>query len=164
MKYTGGCHCGNILVVLESDLAPSEFEVRACQCGFCRKHNTRAIADPAGRAVIEVKDADRLSRYRFGLKTAEYLVCRDCGVYVAAVTPEEIGEVRAIVIVNALDKHTLFSGSCYSRKLRWRGDGGSNCTPPGALDTRNCPRHLKLRLKRNIRHTVDLGLCHQLRS
>ena len=110
MKYTGGCHCGNILVVLESDLAPSEFEVRACQCGFCRKHNTRAIADPAGRAVIEVKDADRLSRYQFGLKTAEYLVCRDCGVYVAAVTPEEIGEVRAIVIVNALDKRTLFRG------------------------------------------------------
>jgi hypothetical protein len=110
MKYTGGCHCGNILVVFESDLAPSEFEVRACQCGFCRKHNTRAIADPAGRAVIEVKDADRLSRYQFGLKTAEYLVCRDCGVYVAAVTPEEIGEVRAIVIVNALDEHKLFTG------------------------------------------------------
>jgi hypothetical protein len=109
MKYTGGCHCNNILVVFESDIAPNEIEVRACQCGFCRKHNTRAIADPAGHVAVTVNDDDRLSRYQFGLKTAEYLVCRDCGVYVAAVMQEEAGGAKAIVIVNALDEQVLFT-------------------------------------------------------
>jgi hypothetical protein len=109
MKYTGGCHCGNITFLFESDIPPADIEIRACQCGFCRKQNTRAIADPAGHAVIAVRDADRLSRYQFGLETAEYLVCRDCGVYVAAVTAEVSGEPRAIVILNALDEHVLFT-------------------------------------------------------
>jgi hypothetical protein len=48
-----------------------------------------------------------LSRYAFGLRTAEYLVCRDCGVYVAAVTIGDV-EQRAIVIVNALDAREQF--------------------------------------------------------
>jgi len=49
-----------------------------------------------------------VNRYRFGLETAEYLVCRACGVYVAAVTIGE-SEPRGIVIVNALDNCGLFT-------------------------------------------------------
>jgi len=36
------------------------------------------------------------------------LICRDCGVYVAAVTNDD-GDPRAIIIVNALDDRSRFS-------------------------------------------------------
>ena len=48
-----------------------------------------------------------MQRYTFGMRTADYLVCRNCGVYVAAVT-RDTGEPRGIVIVNALDERALF--------------------------------------------------------
>jgi len=108
MRFTGSCHCGNISIEFESALDPAEITVRACQCSFCRKHGTCAVADPNGMLTIKVADRAQLNCYTFGLKTAEYLICRACGVYVAALTLEE-GNRRAIAIVNALDNCKLFS-------------------------------------------------------
>lgn len=107
MIYSGGCHCGNIRIELATELDPGAIEVRACQCSFCRKHNSHAIADPAGELLLRVARDDLLQRYRFGLATAEYLICRNCGVYVAAITIGE-PEPRAIAIVSALDERRLF--------------------------------------------------------
>jgi hypothetical protein len=107
MKYEGGCHCGNLRIAFETQVSPAEIEVRACQCAFCRKHGSRAVADPAGRLTIRARDAALVGRYTFGLRTAEYLVCRHCGVYVAAVTTGE-GEMRGIAIVGCLDEHRQF--------------------------------------------------------
>jgi hypothetical protein len=106
--YRGGCHCGNIHLTFETDIGPSEMEIRACQCAFCVRHGSRACADPEGRLIVSVGDETRLNRYRFGLRTADYLICRDCGVYVAAVTADG-GDPKAIVIVNALDDRPRFS-------------------------------------------------------
>lgn len=108
MKHAGGCHCGAVTVEFESAAAPAQLDVRACQCSFCRKHNTLAIADAAGQLTVRARDAASLNRYRFGLETAEYLLCAHCGVYVAAVTVDE-GEPRAICIVNALDDRVAFT-------------------------------------------------------
>lgn len=83
-------------------------EIRACQCPFCTRHGSRAAADPNGRLTISVKDRAKLQTYRFGLRTADYLVCRECGVYVAAIAGDG-AEARAIVIVNALDDREQFS-------------------------------------------------------
>lgn len=83
--HTGGCHCGNIAVAFETRRKRKALRPRACQCGFCRAHGARTVADPEGALRIAVADAALCSFYRFGLKTADYLVCRDCGVYVAAV-------------------------------------------------------------------------------
>lgn len=106
--HEGGCHCGNIRLTFRTATAPSETELRACQCSFCRKHNSLAASDPNGMLTLRVKNETLLSRYAFGLRTAEYLVCRDCGVYVAAVTTDPV-ERRAIVIVNALDEREQFT-------------------------------------------------------
>ncbi len=108
MKHTGSCHCGNLRLEFESALDPAEMEVRACQCGFCRKHAARAMADPQGLLTVRVADESRLNRYVFGYRTAEYLICRDCGVYVAAATVGEESP-RAIAIVNAMDHRQLFA-------------------------------------------------------
>jgi hypothetical protein len=107
-SHHGRCHCGAIELDFETALAPDEIEIRACQCSFCRKHASRAAADPAGKLTLRVRDAALLNRYRFGLQTAEYWVCRACGVYVAAITIED-SALRGIVIVNALDDADLFT-------------------------------------------------------
>lgn len=107
MIFAGGCHCGCIEIELATESDPSQIDVRACQCGFCRKHNSRAVADPGGRIVIRIADPEHVSRYEFGLRTAIYLVCKRCGVYVAALTKE--APLRAIAIVNALRDHERFS-------------------------------------------------------
>jgi hypothetical protein len=106
--HSGGCHCGNIRLGFSTALDPATLEIRACQCSFCTRHGSRATADPNGRLVISVADRERLQVYRFGLRTADYLVCRDCGVYVAAVAGE--GEdATAVVVINTLDDRGLFS-------------------------------------------------------
>jgi hypothetical protein len=71
-------------------------EVRADQCSFCRKHDALSISDPAGLARIAVKDERFLSRYRFGLRTADFFVCARCGVYVAAVCETPAGLMTVV--------------------------------------------------------------------
>ncbi len=106
---TGGCHCGNIEVVFETDIAPEETEPRACQCSFCRRHQSRAVSDPDGRLRITVADSDLLSRYRFGLKSIDFLVCRACGVYVAGFMPDPTDDrAFATLMVSALEDRARF--------------------------------------------------------
>jgi len=106
--YSGGCHCGAIRLRFETELDPTQIEIRACQCSFCTRHGSRAAADPSGRLNISAKDGAKLQAYRFGLRTADYLLCRECGAYVAAIAGAG-DDARAIVIVNALDDREQFS-------------------------------------------------------
>ena len=112
-EHIGGCHCGNIRLRFSTELDPSQIEVRACQCSFCVKHGSRAVADPDGRLTVSVKDIKRLRKYRFGLRTADYLICGECCVYVAAIAGDDViareDDARAIVIINALDDQRAFN-------------------------------------------------------
>jgi hypothetical protein len=94
----GACHCGNLSVTVETVRAIEDFDVRECDCTFCQRHRARYIVDPAGSLVVRVTDASALVRYRFALRTADFLICARCGVYVAAITDD-----RGIVNANALD-------------------------------------------------------------
>ena len=108
MKHNGGCHCGALQIEFESATAPAAMEVRACQCSFCRKHASLAVSDPEGSVRVILQDPTVVQRYRFGLATADYLLCGRCGVYVSAVI-EEAGQHYAIVITNALENAERFS-------------------------------------------------------
>ncbi|MFN4088974.1 MAG: DUF1289 domain-containing protein [Alphaproteobacteria bacterium] len=99
--HRGGCHCGNVSVVFETRQKRKALRPRACQCDFCRAHGARTVTDPAGVLRIAVADEARCSLYRFGLRTADYLVCGACGVYVAALLREEDG-IRATLNLNVL--------------------------------------------------------------
>ena len=100
----GGCHCGSIRVRFHVSLRFEDLPIRACQCTFCRKHNVRATADPAGRVEFLFSDPEAVSRYRMGLAITEFLVCRRCGVYVGAVMEDtERGRTLATCVVNALE-------------------------------------------------------------
>jgi len=53
-----------------------------------------------------MNDDSLLEVYRFGLRTADFLVCRRCGVYVAAILTTSTGRF-ATINVNALDKRPV---------------------------------------------------------
>ena len=105
--HEGSCHCGAIRITLTISWPPEEAPVRACDCSFCRAHGARTITDPSGLAEIRFEESTVL-RYRFGLKTADFLVCRDCGVYVAA-TADTSNGLRATVNVTALEARASFN-------------------------------------------------------
>ena len=90
-RIEGGCHCGNLYYVFEASAALDKLGVRGCMCRFCRAHGARNTSDPDGAIQIDVRDPARLVRYRFGLKTADFLLCAHCGVYIGACLPDENG-------------------------------------------------------------------------
>jgi hypothetical protein len=110
MLHSGGCHCGNISVQLRLSCAPEHMPLRSCSCSFCRAHGTRTLSDRDGLAEIAVTDWSLAERYRFGSRTADYLVCRRCGVYVGAVCETSSGW-RAVINTNCLNDRAAFTQS-----------------------------------------------------
>ena len=104
----GGCHCGNIKVVFETAIDPRALPLRACQCSFCRRHGGVTTSDPSGRLHVQVEQPALLQRYRFALGITDFLLCRTCGVYVAAVM-EGRGALLGVVNVNVLDERSAFA-------------------------------------------------------
>jgi hypothetical protein len=84
MRIDGACHCGNLSFVFETRRARAALAPRACDCGFCTRHAASCVSDPDGQATIVVREAAWLQRYRFGAATADFLLCRRCGVYLGA--------------------------------------------------------------------------------
>jgi hypothetical protein len=64
-------------------LTPAELPLRACQCGFCRRHGARTTSDPNGSLHLTVAPGD-IGRYRFGRRAVEALLCRECGCYIGS--------------------------------------------------------------------------------
>jgi hypothetical protein len=94
-------------VRFESERSPAELPVRTCGCTFCIKHRGRYTSDPNGRVEIDIADDSFVSRYRFGLRLADFLICRMCGVFVAAYEPGAPG--RAVINIEALDQQSAFT-------------------------------------------------------
>lgn len=132
MEYSGSCHCGAIVFSYETAISPRDWSVRACQCSFCRSHNARSTSDPAGKLHFASRQKEWLQRYRFGLKTADFLICRNCGVYIGAIIETGDGmwgiinthalndEPAGQAIVNPIhyDKENT-SGRISRREERW---------------------------------------------
>lgn len=92
---------------LAASRPPEALPVRACGCRFCRRHAALSTSDPDGHVSFAVAEPARLGRYRFGLKTADFLICQDCGVYVGALMPDG-DQAYAILNVNACDEPQRF--------------------------------------------------------
>ena len=100
----GGCHCGNISVDYSTSIAPEDSAPRACQCSFCRKHQSRAVSDPTGSLKFTIHKQSEVNRYTFGIGSCQFLVCRRCGVYVGAFMPDPDDTAGyATLMANALD-------------------------------------------------------------
>lgn len=108
MQHTGGCHCGNLRVQVRLTRAPADNRIRSCACSFCRAHGTRTVSDPQGLFEVWAADWAQVEQYRFGTRTADYLLCRRCGIYVGAVCDTAAGP-RAVTNTNVLDDRDAFT-------------------------------------------------------
>jgi hypothetical protein len=105
-EYRGGCHCGLVQLTYRTALEPERWSLRHDGCSFCRKHGVVATSDPVGEVTFVLRDGGRERRYRFGTKTADFLICGECGVFVAAVTDTPNG-TRAVINARVLSDVTL---------------------------------------------------------
>jgi hypothetical protein len=103
--YRGSCHCGAVSFLLKSSKSPEEFAVRSCQCGFCRSQSASWTSDPEGE--LEVRISGPVHRYRFGTKSADFLVCTTCGLTPAVVSVSG-GKLLGVVRANLFESAEAF--------------------------------------------------------
>ncbi|MFV2073989.1 MAG: GFA family protein [Thermoanaerobaculales bacterium] len=98
----GACHCGSIRYEFTWPLAGSEIPVRACSCDFCTKHRGTYTSHPDAALDAVIADEALVSRYTFATGTADFYVCRRCGV-VPFATSRIDDRLFAVVNVNTFD-------------------------------------------------------------
>ena len=103
MQLHGQCHCGNLALTLDGMGGPesSMIPARTCTCSFCVAHGCLWTSAPDGALELRVVDETLLTRYRFGTKTADFLLCARCGVVMACVC-EIDGHRYAVVNIKAM--------------------------------------------------------------
>ncbi|MQR01511.1 aldehyde-activating protein [Glaciimonas sp. GS1] len=106
-KLSGECHCGNINLDINLSKPPSSFQVRVCDCDFCRKHGAGFISDVHGSLLISVKHANQLGHYQQGSSLADFLFCKKCGVFMA-VTFQSGGQLYSAVNSKAINENVVF--------------------------------------------------------
>jgi hypothetical protein len=125
MVIDGRCHCGNIAFVLDWPGVPSDVVARACSCTFCVKHGGVWTSNPNAKLSITFQQADAVSKYSFGTKTATFHVCTRCGA-VPIVTSQIDDRLYAVVNVNTFENFDLvglrrqaadFEGECHQSRL-----------------------------------------------
>lgn len=76
MKYSGGCHCGQVRFQVE---APEAVEVEDCNCTICTLSGYLHLIVPAA-AFHLLQGEDCLSTYRFNSGVAQHFFCSHCGI------------------------------------------------------------------------------------
>ena len=97
----GRCHCGNVHLELHTDRDEHELTPRTCQCSYCRSHGASWISDPGAEVRLRFDDREQVTFYRFGHKTSDFVVCRNCGVPTIAICELE-GRLLAVVNTTAM--------------------------------------------------------------
>lgn len=90
-SYFSRCHCGALSASYRTALATSSWSTRLCQCAFCRAHGATSTSDPAGELTFAAAEPALLQRYQFGTRSADFLICRACGVFMGAVMTLDAG-------------------------------------------------------------------------
>ena len=101
-RIEAGCHCGIIRVRFNWPGTGPAIPVRACGCALCTKHGAAWTSHPQGRFHLHIADDAAVTRYRFGTKTADFHICRVCGVVPIATCTIE-GARYAVVNVRTFE-------------------------------------------------------------
>jgi hypothetical protein len=102
LQVHGRCHCGNHAFDLLWPGDGAEIMARTCGCDFCTRHGATWTSHPDARLRVVAADRDRVNVYRFGTRSADFHICRNCG-NVVVVSCEIEGHVYAVVNVNTFD-------------------------------------------------------------
>ena len=68
------------------------------------------VSDPQGLFEVWADDWSLVENYRFGTRTCDFLICRRCGVFIAAVR-ETVDGTRAVVNANCLSDRERFTSA-----------------------------------------------------
>jgi hypothetical protein len=109
----GSCHCGNIRYEFRWPLSGSEIPVRACSCDFCTKHRGTYTSHPDAALDVVIADEALVSKYSFATGTADFYVCRRCGVVPFAASRID-DRLFAVVNVNTFD---ATDPVCFTREV-----------------------------------------------
>lgn len=127
LNKSGGCHCGKLRYTFSFPDVET-LPARACSCSFCIRHGGVYTSHPAAKLVVETAEPENTGRYRFGHETAEFFLCRNCGVLVFA-SCEINGARRAVLNINTFDDNrgpvfersvTNFDGETVVQRLERR--------------------------------------------
>lgn len=100
IEYLARCHCGALTARYRTAIEPSAWSLRACQCSFCRSHGALTTSDPAGVLEFRSSDPEQVQRYRFGGRTADFLICRQCGVYIGVQMASDQGRFGVLNVLS----------------------------------------------------------------
>ena len=106
IEYSGGCHCGVIGIIYRTDIEPAQWNLRHDGCSFCRRHGVVGTSDPSGSLSIKIADPAKARYYRFAHRTADFVLCGECGVFVAAITASGSGP-RAVINARVFNEISL---------------------------------------------------------
>ena len=104
--FKGSCHCGNVAIEMHTNRNEQSFTPRTCQCSLCRKHDASWISDPEGEAKLIFKDRNKVSFYRFGHSTSDFVVCKNCGVLTIALCELE-ERTKAVLNIKSMSDETF---------------------------------------------------------
>ena len=105
-SYRGGCHCGAVTIVYSTDVDPADWPLRHDGCSFCRRHGVAGTSDPAGEVAFNFSGTGKVLHYRFAQKSADFVLCGECGVFVAAVAETAAGR-RAVINARVIEGVSL---------------------------------------------------------
>ncbi len=101
----GRCFCGNISFEFNSSRDVTELPFRTCSCLFCQKQGGVYTSDPTGTLKVNIQDDSKIIKYQFATKTAEFLICSECGIMQIVISRIE-EKVYGIINVKSFD-HTI---------------------------------------------------------
>ncbi|EFA83865.1 hypothetical protein PPL_02935 [Heterostelium album PN500] len=98
----GSCHCKNITFEFDWNSDVDTIAARACSCTFCFKHGGVWTSSVTGKLNVNVKDRELLKLYNFGTKTADFYVCKECGIVPLSCCTID-GNLYAVVNINTFE-------------------------------------------------------------
>ncbi|GAM19619.1 hypothetical protein SAMD00019534_027940, partial [Acytostelium subglobosum LB1] len=122
MSTIGGCHCGNISYRMgwePAEALDGGVAARECSCSFCKMVGAAWTSCTAGSLAILIKDEQLTNRYQQGTLTADFLLCRHCGVCPTALSSID-GNLYAVVNVNTFKQWKDQQGVDAPGPLIWR--------------------------------------------
>jgi hypothetical protein len=119
--YEGGCHCGQVRMRVQADLA----SVGECNCSICTKKGILHLVVPLDQFTL-LQGEDALTTYQFGTNVAKHTFCRHCGIhafYVPRSDPDKVSvNARCLDDVDAAALHPSrsFDGRHWEDAMRAR--------------------------------------------
>lgn len=98
MKYTGGCHCGNVRFEVELTVD----KLISCNCSIChKKGHLLAFAGENDFKLLGGKDS--MKEYLFNKKVIHHFFCTNCGIGPFGKGKKPDGEVSYAINARCLD-------------------------------------------------------------